>query len=310
MSNQGKTAQRMLQELCVQHQSNKKWSTAALYSSVIKKVNAFTQGEDIYLSDINPCWLKAFEGYMRSSGNCWNTVSTYMRILHAAINEAVMTSQATFRPLLFNKVYTGVVADRENALEAKDMERLIRLSLSRTSELKPVLQQTLQYFVLSFMLRGMPFVDIAYLKKKEWRNHQITYRRLKTGRPLVVELEEPALKLLHILINKDHSSPYLFPLLHFPDGSESAHKEYKKVLRNFNNRLKAISKQLHLKHELSTYTARHTWVTIAFICNVNTAVITQSVGHSSIKVTETYLKPFQQKAINEANRKVLRHVMK
>ena len=300
----------MLEELCNQHKLNKKWSTAALYSSVIKKINGFTQDKDVYLNDISSSWLKSFEGYMRSNGNSWNTVSTYMRILHTAINEAVMTSQATFRPLLFNKVYTGVVADRQNALEPKEMEKLIKLSLSKKSPLKPVLQQTLQYFVLSFMLRGMPLVDIAFLKKKEWKRGMIAYRRLKTGRSLVVELEEPAIKLINILMDKETTSPYLFPLLHYPDDSENAYKEYKKILKLFNYRLKVISKLLNIDHLITTYTARHSWVTIAFMCNINTAIISQSVGHSSIKVTETYLKPFQQKAINEANKKVLRYVMK
>lgn len=310
MDENPKSAQTMLYEMSLLHQQNKKWNTANLYLSVCKKINLFTGGESIPLNDIDRGWLKSFEVFMRSSGNSWNTISTYMRILHAAINEAVMNNQATFKPYLFNKVYTGVVADRENALEVREMVKLIKLSLDKNSPLKPIHQQTLQYFVLMFMLRGMPFVDLIQLKKKECKRQTIFYRRKKTGRALVVELEEPALKLMKILVNRDESSPYLFPFLHFPEGTKEAHQEYKSAQRNFNNRLKAIAKKLGIKHELTTYTARHTWVTIAFICNINSAVISQSVGHSSVKVTEAYLKPFQQKAINKANKTVLQHVLK
>ena len=309
MRKQSKTIQCMLQDMSRQHQLNKKWSTASLYSSVIIKINKFTKGKEIAVDDVSSGWLKKFESYLRASGSCWNTVSTYMRILNAACHEAVITNHATFRPLLFNKVYTGVVADRENALDALQMEKLLKLSLDAESPLKPRLQRTLQYFVLMFLLRGMPFVDMAFLKTSELKRGTIHYRRTKTGRPLIVELEDEAIMLLHLLLNRDNSSPYLFPFIHYPDGSEKAYKEYKSVLRSFNNRLSTIAHILGINQKITTYTARHTWVTIAFICNINTAVISQSVGHSSIKVTETYLKPFQQAAIKAANKQVIQHVM-
>lgn len=309
MEKSRKTIQAMLQEMFVLHHSNKKWNTASLYHSVIIKINQFTKGKEVPMDALTPSWLKSFEAYLRSSGNCWNTISTYMRILNAAYNEAVMTNYASFRPLLFNKVYTGVVSDRQNALDTQDMEKIIKLSFDENSTLKPILQQTLQYFTLMFLLRGMPFVDLVYLKKRELKHNTISYRRMKTGRPLIVELEEPALVLLNSLANKDESSPYLFPFLHHPDGSEKAYKEYRTALRSFNNRLEVIGKELGLKQKITTYTARHTWVTIAFTCNISSAIISQSVGHSSIKVTEIYLKPFQQAAINAANKQVIQQVM-
>jgi len=309
MAKSRKTIQAMLQEMCLLHHSNKKWNTASLYHSVIIKINQFSKGKEVPMDALTPSWLKSFEAYLRSSGNCWNTISTYMRILNAAYNEAVTTNYAVFRPLLFNKVYTGVVSDRQNALDTQDMEKLIKLSFDENSPLKPILQQTLQYFTMMFLLRGMPFVDIVYLKKRELKHNTISYRRMKTGRPLIVELEAPALVLLNALANKNESSPYLFPFLHHPDGSEKAYKEYRTALKNFNNRLEVIGKEVGLKQKITTYTARHTWVTIAFNCNISSAIISQAVGHSSIKVTETYLKPFQQAAIDAANKQVIQQVM-
>ena len=183
-----KSIQSILLELYKQHQSNKKWNTASLYRSVIIKVNKFAKGKEITVKSISPGWLKSFEAYLRSSGNSWNTISTYMRILHAAFNEAVVTNNATFNPLLLNKVYTGVVSDRQNALNVQDMETLIKQCFDNDRPLKPILQQTLQYFVLMFLLRGMPFVDMAYLKKKDLKYNTISYRRMKTGRPLIVDI--------------------------------------------------------------------------------------------------------------------------
>ena len=54
-----------------------------------------------------------------------------------------------------------------------------------------------------------------------------------------------------------------------------------------------------------TYTARHTWATMAYYSEVHPGIISEAMGHSSITVTETYLKPFRSKKIDEANKQVL-----
>ena len=54
-----------------------------------------------------------------------------------------------------------------------------------------------------------------------------------------------------------------------------------------------------------TYTARHTWATMAYYSEVHPGIISEAMGHSSITVTETYLKPFKNKKIDEANATVL-----
>ena len=54
-----------------------------------------------------------------------------------------------------------------------------------------------------------------------------------------------------------------------------------------------------------TYTARHTWATMAYYSEVHPGIISEAMGHSSITVTETYLKPLRSKKIDEANKQVL-----
>ena len=57
-----------------------------------------------------------------------------------------------------------------------------------------------------------------------------------------------------------------------------------------------------------TYTARHTWATMAYYCEIHPGIISEAMGHSSIKVTETYLKPFQNEKIDNANSQVISYV--
>ena len=58
-----------------------------------------------------------------------------------------------------------------------------------------------------------------------------------------------------------------------------------------------------------TYVARHTWATIAFHQETPVGVISRGLGHSSVKVTETYLKPFGDKEVDRTNRKILNYVL-
>ena len=58
-----------------------------------------------------------------------------------------------------------------------------------------------------------------------------------------------------------------------------------------------------------THMARHTWATIAFHQETPVGVISRGLGHSSVKVTETYLKPFGDREVDRTNRKILNYVL-
>jgi len=106
-------------------------------------------------------------------------------------------------------------------------------------------------------------------------------------------------------MNCDPSSPYLFSLLKSREGTKEAYREYQLALRTFNRQLMLLGELLGLGDKLSSYTARHTWATTAYYCEIHPGIISEAMGHSSITVTETYLKPFQNKKIDEANKRVI-----
>lgn len=58
------------------------------------------------------------------------------------------------------------------------------------------------------------------------------------------------------------------------------------------------------------YMSRHTWATLAYHIGMPIGIICQALGHSSIRVTETYLKPFENEKVDKANRKLISTVKK
>lgn len=176
------------------------------------------------------------------------------------------------------------------------------------------MQCALAYFLLMFLFRGMPFIDLAHLRKQDVKGKYIVYSRHKTGRQITVRIPKEAMKLIEKFKNMNYDSIYLFPILDKKNAAKEQSQKngkikkdkelymnYLRVLRNFNLKLEKIATLLLPDAKLSSYTPRHTWATLAFHAGVNIGIICKALGHSSIKVTETYLKPFENEKVDIAN---------
>ena len=250
--------------------------------------------------------LKEYEDWLAGQQSSPNTISTYMRTLQAVYNRWMSPGIEGYNPVLFKDVYTKVESRTKRALTAEQMEQLRNTDFSVLTLRQ---QQVLTYFLLMFMLRGMPFIDLAHLRKSDLRNRRITYRRHKTGKLMVVDVPPDAMRLLQKYRDKTDSE-YLFPLLHGGLFMEEHHHRYQETLRHFNRELARLMKQLLPGVSVSSYTARHTWATLAYYSGVPVGLISQSLGHSSIRVTMTYLKPFDAEVIDRINRQVISLVKK
>lgn len=250
--------------------------------------------------------LKEYEDWLAGQQSSPNTISTYMRTLQAVYNRWMSPGIEGYNPVLFKDVYTKVESRTKRALTAEQMEQLRNTDFSVLTLRQ---QQVLTYFLLMFMLRGMPFIDLAHLRKSDLRNRRITCRRHKTGKLMVVDVPPDAMRLLQKYRDKTDSE-YLFPLLHGGLFMEEHHHRYQETLRHFNRELARLMKQLLPGVSVSSYTARHTWATLAYHSGVPVGLISQSLGHSSIRVTMTYLKPFDAEVIDRINRQVISLVKK
>ena len=274
--------------------------TAHVYRSTLNAILTFQGSDRLSFWEITPEWLKHFEGSLRARGCSWNTVSTYLRTLRAVYNRAVDLRKASYVPHLFRSVYTGTRADRRRALDMEDMKKVFA-RLLQSDAITPAMKGAQELFILMFLLRGLPFVDLAYLRKSDLRGNVISYRRRKTGRPLSVTLTTEAMFLLQKYMNREEQSPYLFPILHSDEGSPKAYREYQLALRNFNYQLELLGKALGLKDRLSSYTARHTWATLARDYGAPISVISAGLGHTSEEMTRVYLKDFDVSMLNQVN---------
>lgn len=266
--------------------------TAGLYS-----LRRFLRGQKITFRELTYCFLTDYIHFLRMRGISENTVNMYIRNLRAVYNKAQkqginMGCESPFREL---KLQTQETAKR--ALCKHDIARIVSVDLSS----EPLLDRARDLFMFSFYARGMPFVDIVFLKHDSIINGIIYYERNKTGQRMQVRVIPP----LAALIEKYRSSyPYVLPYItSFSD--RTSYMQYRYALGNVNRLLKRLGRRLHLPLVLTTYVARHSWATIAKEEGFSIASISEGLGHTSEATTQIYLQSFNSEVIDKINEQVV-----
>lgn len=177
-------------EVILQLERLGKERTAENYTTALNSFKRFRNGNDIMLNEIDSDLMTEYEAYLKSHDVAMNTVSFYNRILRAVYNRAV-EKEMTVQRYPFKHVYTGIDKTVKRALPLKIIRRIKELDLS----LKSSLDFARDMFLFSFYTRGMSFIDMAYLKKKDLQNGILSYRRRKTGQQLFIKWENPCRRL-------------------------------------------------------------------------------------------------------------------
>ena len=285
------------------------YSTAHVYKNALFSFSVFCGTCNVSFRQITRESLRLYGQYLYENGLKLNTISTYMRMLRSIYNRGVEAGNAPFVPRLFHEAYTGIDVCQKRALTAAELHRLL-FDDPRSERLRRIQDIA----SLLFQLCGMSFADLAHLEKSALENNILRYNRIKTKTPMSVEVLDSAMVKIDRLRSVRKSQPgcpdYLLDIL-CGDKSrkdEKAYREYQSALRWFNNSLKELARALHLKSPVTSYTLRHSWATIAKYRGVSIEMISEALGHKSIKTTQTYLKGFGLEERTEVNKGNLSYI--
>ena len=286
-----------------------RYSTAHVYKNALYSFSKFCGTLNMSFRQVTKERLRRYGQYLYECGLKPNTISTYMRMLRSIYNRGVEAGSAPYVPRLFHDVYTGVDVCQKKALPAGELHKL--LYEDPKSER---LRRTQIIAALMFQFCGMSFADLAHLEKSALDQSVLRYNRIKTKTPMSVEVLDTAKGMINQLRSNQEPIPdcpnYLFDILcgNKKRKDERAYREYQSALRRFNNRLKDLARALRLKSPVSSYTLRHSWATTAKYRGVSIEMISESLGHKSIKTTQIYLKGFGLKERTEVNKGNLSYV--
>ena len=286
-----------MEAIIIKLKQNGKARTSETYTSALNSFKKFRKGKDILLDCINSEIIKEYEVWLKQSGLVPNSISFYARILRAVYNRAV-DSEIIENRNPFRKVYTGVDKTIKRALPLSIIKAIAGLDLSMTS----ALDFARDMFLMSFYLRGMSFIDMAYLKKSDLQNGRVTYRRRKTGRQLIIGWEPEMQKILDKY--PENKTDYLLPIITNPMTDER--KTYRNKCYNINRNLKKIATMIGVSIPLTLYVARHSWASAAKSKGIPISVISEGMGHNSEVTTQIYLSSLDSSVIDRANSLIIK----
>jgi len=270
--------------------------TAETYTTALNSFLRFREGRDLLFEELDSNLMVAYETYLRSAGICPNSSSFYMRNLRAIYNRAVERElTAPHHP--FRYVYTGVDKTAKRAVPLHVIRQIRDLDLT----LNPTMDFARDLFMFSFYTRGMSFVDMAYLRKKDLQSGVLSYRRQKTGQQLFIKWEQP---MGELVAKYDTSgTPYLLPIIRDMEADER--RQYKNAAHLVNDKLKKLGRHFGLSIPLTSYVARHAWASIAKSMNIPIATISEAMGHDSEHTTRIYLASLDTSLVDQANSFIL-----
>ena len=264
------------------------------YNSLLK----FNKHLDIPFSDMDCNWLRRYETWLRKQNKSENTIGIRFRNIRKIFNlamdtELVKSENYPFKKFKVSKLYQETV---KRALSKGEILTVIDYP---TAGKDFYTKLAINLFTFSYFMGGINFVDMAYLTERNVIDNRLIYHRRKTGKLINLPMQQRAYMVLKEY--KKSNEAYLFPILSSRHKTEQQRlNRLHKVITKVNNALKSIGEELHIPIKLTTYVARHSYATVLKRAGVSTSIISESLGHSSEKVTQIYLDGFENSQIDKA----------
>ena len=265
-------------------------STLGNYLTALRSLNQFLNSI-AGVKELNQETIKAYERWLRSRKVNLNTISCYMRCLRSLFNKVYVG-----KPCVnwFDNVFTGRTTTEKRSISESDIVKLRSLKLKASSFACLVRD----LFIFSFYALGMPFVDIAFLKKEQIKDDRLIYYRHKTGQRVAIKLE-PCMKEI-LMRYYTNEREYVFPIIN-SCNRDKAYAEYQLMLNRYNKKVKILAQKAGIQSRLSSYTPRHTWASMAYNNSVDLHVISKALGHANPQTTLTYIRQIDDTRLEEAN---------
>ncbi len=264
------------------------------YRTTMNSLLKFKPG--LKLDEVTTKFLVEYENEMTRNGNSPSTIGIYLRHLRAIMNRAIKLGALQQEQYSFANYSIPSSRNIKKALSDHDLKKLLDHRPQNTQH-----EMALDFWVLSYLSNGMNMTDILHLKTSDIDDQFIYYRRQKTirtkktdNRPIKVPLHPRANEIVEKWKTNTPGSTYLFPFLENYVTPKSQKHRIQRFLKTVNSSMIEIGRELGIKSKLGTYVARHTFSTRMMRAGASTHLIKESLGHSSVTVTENYLGDFPE----------------
>ncbi|WP_335967204.1 site-specific integrase [Galbibacter sp. PAP.153] len=264
------------------------------YNSIKK----FHPSNSLNFQDITPTFLNKYEVFLRSRGGTDGGIGVRMRAIRALYNMAIERNivKKELYPFDVYKVSKLKGKGIKRALGIDEVQKIINLDIAK----HPHLIDSRNYFVFSFYTRGMNFADMMKLKWMDVSEDRIFYTRSKTKGNFIIKILPPVQDILDYY-GRIGKTQYVFPILLKDKMTPSQIENRKsKALKKYNKDLKEIAMICKIGKPISSYVARHSFANCLKQKGIATDIISESMGHQNVSITQAYLKELDGSVLDEA----------
>ena len=289
----------------------------------------YNGGDDLPLSAINQIFLEDLEAWYLSKNNrpvnrkkvtaivnykqnSLNGLGVSLRGIRRIFNLAIKDpdTELTLEHYPFGKQGYSIKQQRtkKRAVNLEVIDQIKNLDCEPES---PIWHHK-NYFLVNFYMRGMNFMDMAYIKVGAIHKGRLKYKRRKTRRGGNVKefdilIPEAIKDIFDYYTNGKKKDDLIFPIIDDVINTKAegeVHEIYKNRRRNHNRRLGTIGRKLNLDTKLTTYVGRHTFATAGLHKGISKAQIGDMLGHTNYYTTEAYFADFENEVLDQAADKI------
>jgi site-specific recombinase XerD len=273
--------------------------TGKKYESIINKVEEYS-AKKLSFKDITITWLKDYTDWLaEKKKNSPNTIHSNLKSIRTILYEAM--DEGLF-PQEKNPFFKFKLKQPKVHRDKLTIEELKALIDTKTNE-NPVQEIARDMFLFSFFSYGMRFSDVATLKIKNIEEGYVRYRMGKTERAHSVKIFPPLQSIIDKYAVDLNPDDYLFPLLNTNKDlkdPEVIDQELSSKNAYVNKELNILRKEAKINKRVSFHVARHSYADIARKKGTDLHSISNSLGHTSLKTTESYLKGLDNETTDKA----------
>jgi len=275
-------------------------STAISYECSLKSLQKFK--DSLQFEDITTEFLRDYEKWMIKEGNSLTTVGIYLRSLRSVYNESISDETISKESYPFGKRKYQIPTSRntKKALLLSDIKKIYDYKPSPGSNI----EMARDLWLFSYLCNGINIKDIARLRYKNIEGEYLTFLRAKTERatrsnpkPISIYLNDRAKEIIKKWgtkkINPDN---YIFPIIEKGCTPENELRLIQQLIKTINKWMKFISQETKIEKVVTTYTARHSFSTVLKRSGASIEFISEALGHSNVRTTESYLDSFENDA--------------
>jgi integrase len=273
-----------------------KVGTASGYRSSMNSLKAFSP--KLNFSDVSIEFLKEYEKWLLANRKSITTVGIYLRPLRSIINQAIAEGVFSQDNYPFGKRKYQIPSGKniKKALTAEEIEKIYNYVATKGDWW----QKARDFFIFSYLACGMNMKDILMLKYENIDGEFIRFFRAKThntnrsgSKPISIPINTE----LNVIIGRwkgssNKEDDFIFNVLEkdlSPDRARSIIQQFTKMVNKY---IGLIANEIGINKPVTTYFARHSFATILKRGGVSTEFISESLGHSNIITTKSYLDSF------------------